>query len=250
MVIKAGRAGSARSGGSVWAEPELVSEITKWCAEGGAFIGADEPSAVPGFSDYFRLAPVLGVDEDTGARVTHGRWAFTPVTAETAADPELADALRKGIIPAGATVKARACRFLTDGKAEVLAAAKALTSEVPAVSLTGGIAQAAGTTDDTPAVPALTVKRFGKGKGIYLGGFSYSPENVRMLQNLILFAAGEPIDGAYTTTTPVTECTFFPEAGKIVVINNTDQPQETKVRVPGGEIAVAIKPYGTVFAEV
>ncbi len=250
VVINAGRALSAWSGGDAWADPELVAVLTKWCAEGGAFIGVDEPSAVPGFGDYFRMAPVLGVDEDTGARVTHGRWAFEPVTAETAADEELADALRRGLVPAGATVKARACRFLTDGTAAVLAAAKVLSSEVPAECTSGEIAAAAGVTDDTPAVPALTVKSFGRGKGIYLGGFSYSPANVRMLQNLILFAAGEKVDQAYTTVNPVTECTFFPEAGRIVVINNTAEPQETAVRTPDGETGVALKPYGTSFIEV
>lgn len=63
----------------------------------------NEPSAVEGYDTYFRMAHVLGIDEDTGARVCHGRWIF-----ETA-DPE-------HLIPEGAGVEAKENRYLTDGK--------------------------------------------------------------------------------------------------------------------------------------
>lgn len=77
VVINAGYAGSAWSGGDNWKDDEVVTILTKWVHDGGAFIGVNEPSATEGYDTYFRMAHVLGIDEDTGARVCHGRWSFT-----------------------------------------------------------------------------------------------------------------------------------------------------------------------------
>ena len=55
---------------------KVVEAITKWVYEGGCFIGIGEPSATSGYDTFFRLAQVLGVDEDNGARVCHGKWEY------------------------------------------------------------------------------------------------------------------------------------------------------------------------------
>lgn len=54
------------------------------------------------------MARILGVDEDTGARVCHGRW---PVQAEPV----------DGLIPDGATLKTHDHLYMTDGGTRVLA---------------------------------------------------------------------------------------------------------------------------------
>lgn len=54
---------------------------------------------------------------------------------------------------------------------------------------------------------------FGRGLGIYMGGFSYTAENTRMLLNLLLYAGGEALDGLYLTDNPCTECAYYPAAG-------------------------------------
>lgn len=76
VVINAGYAGSAWSGGDNWKDEEVVSKLTEWVYNGGTFIGVDEPSAVAGYDTYFRMAHVLGIDEDTGARICHGKWQY------------------------------------------------------------------------------------------------------------------------------------------------------------------------------
>ena len=86
----------------------LVTALSAWVAQGGVLIGVNEPTAVPGWGDYFRMARALGVDEDTGARVCHGRW---PVQAD----------LVEGLIPEGATLCTRDHLYLTDGETRVLA---------------------------------------------------------------------------------------------------------------------------------
>ncbi|MDE5589636.1 MAG: 1,3-beta-galactosyl-N-acetylhexosamine phosphorylase, partial [Acetatifactor sp.] len=109
VVINAGYAGSAWSGGENWKDDELVTLLTEWVHRGGTFLGVNEPSAVEGYDYYFRMAHVLGIDEDTGARVCHGKWSFEAEDAEK-------------LIPAGADVRSRENLYLTDGSAKVLLA--------------------------------------------------------------------------------------------------------------------------------
>lgn len=206
VVINAGRAGTAWSGGDAWHDAKLVTALNAWVAQGGVLIGVNEPSAAPGHGDYFRMARALGVDEDTGARVCHGRW---PV----AADPV------PGLIPEGAELPVREHLYLTDGDTRVLA--------------------------EQDGCPAIATHTFGKGRGVYLAGFSYSPENARMLLNLMLWAKGLPLNAAYLTTDPGTECAWFPDSRQLVVINNTDTPRTTAVHTPEGDVTVELEPFAT-----
>lgn len=130
MVINAGYAKSAWSGGDAWKDDELVEILTKWVYDGGAFLGVNEPSAVEGYDTCFRMAHVLGVDKDTGERVNHGKWDFKVEHTEKR-------------IPDGVHIRAKEGIYLTDGTAKV-------------ILQEGGM-------------PVLSVHGFGKGKGfIYL----------------------------------------------------------------------------------
>ena len=60
VVINAGRAGTAWSGGDAWHDAKLVTALNAWVAQGGVLIGLNEPSAAPGHGDYFRMARALG----------------------------------------------------------------------------------------------------------------------------------------------------------------------------------------------
>lgn len=211
VVINAGYAGSAWSGGDNWRDDELVTLLTKWVHEGGTFIGVNEPSAVEGYDNYFRMAHVLGIDKDTGARVCHGRWSFEAEDAEE-------------LLPAGATVEPKENLYLTDGRASVLMA------------------------DDEK--PLVTVNEFGKGKGIYLASFQVDQENTRMLYQLIRYAGGEGVHGLYMTDNLYTECAYYPESKKLVVINNSDREQKTTVPTEQGDRTVTIAPYDTTFIEL
>lgn len=211
VVINAGYAGSAWSGGENWKDDELVTLLTEWVHRGGTFLGVNEPSAVEGYDYYFRMAHVLGIDEDTGARVCHGKWSFEAEDAEK-------------LIPAGADVKSRENLYLTDGSAKVLLA--------------------------DGERPVITVNSFGEGKGIYLASFRISLENTRLLYQLIRYAGGEGLSGLYMTDNLYTECAYYPESGKLVVINNSDREQTTTVPTRAGERTLTIAPYDTVFVEL
>lgn len=150
VVINAGRAGDAWSGGDAWRSDRLVEAVTRFVCEGGSFIGVGEPSAVPGYSTYFRLANILGVDEDTGARVCHGRWQ--------------SDVVQSPVPIAEDTLRMNPDLYLTDGKASVLA------KKGDAI--------------------AMTLNHFGRGKAVYMSGFRVSDESTSMLLHLLLYLSG------------------------------------------------------------
>ncbi len=196
VLINAGRAGDAWSGGDVWKDPQLQVCISKWVYEGGTFIGVGQPSAAEGTDTFYRLANVLGVDEDTGAKVCHGKWTFDT------ADPQ-------GLVPEGCALPVRGGRFLTDGKAQVL------------LSHDG--------------YPDLTRYRFGKGLGFYLSGYSYSPENTRLLFNLITAHTGKRAEELlYISKDPKADCAYFPEEKTLVAVNLTMKDLETQITLPDG----------------
>ena len=207
VVINAGRAGDAWSGGDAWKSDKLVEKLTQFVYNGGAFIGVNEPSAVPNYHTFFRMAHVLGIDEDTGARVCHGKWQYS-------VDSSLP------ITVAADGFKENSHLYLTDGKAKVLR--------------------------DGSGCPQMTVNRFGKGLGVYLSDFARSNEANRMLLDLLLYAANLSGKAPYITDDCRAEAAYYPASHALIVINNADEPVDTFVSLPDGEgLAVSLKPLET-----
>src|SRR5690606_27040472 len=78
--------------------------------------------------------------------------------------------------------------------------------------------------------PQLTVNRFGRGRAVYSSGFKFSPDNTRLLHRAVYWAAQhEDAWGAWQTDNVRTEATYFPKAGKLVVINNAGSDETTTV---------------------
>lgn len=204
VVINAGASGTAWSGGEAWKDPEVVEKLTEWVYEGGRFLGINEPSAVEGFDTCFRMAHVLGIDKDTGARVSHGKWSF--------------DVLQeKELLVEGSTIKPKENMYLTDGEARVLAAEEGKLM--------------------------MTSYSFGQGLGIYLSSFRYTPDNTRLLLNLLQY--GDKVDGCgkYLTDNPLTECAYYPESRTLYVINNSNEMQKTAVDTDYGRVEFELEPY-------
>ncbi len=145
VCINAGFTGSAWSGGEAWANPKLVSTITKWVYEGGVLLGVDEPSGLAGGANHFRLANLFGIDLDTGAKVNHGRINFT-----------IEDASMKQL-PTGIKVKGNI--YLLDEDTSVYL--------------------------EEDGKPLLSKKQVGKGKAWYLTDFVYNNTNTAFLKELI-----------------------------------------------------------------
>ncbi len=210
VVINAGFAGSAWSGGYKWDDAEVVTKLTEWVAKGGAFIGVGEPSAVRGYDTYFRMAHVLGMDEDTGARISHGKYSF---------EVDYDDA-----VVSGTTIEPMDKVYITDGETKVLMA--------------------------DAGVPTITTHRFGKGMGVYLASFRHDEVNNRTLLNLILEAAGESLDQKYVTDNALCECCYYPGDKQLVIINNADTAQTTTVKTDAGDKTETIAPFDTVIIKL
>ena len=211
VVINAGYAGSAWSGGDNWKDEDVVSKLTEWVYNGGTFIGVDEPSAVAGYDTYFRMAHVLGIDEDTGARICHGKWQYEVQPVD-------------GLMPEGSSIRGRSGLYLTDGNARVVA--------------------------EADGAPAMTVNDFGNGKGIYMSHYNISLENTRMLFNTILLAGGEALDGEYITDNPYTECAYYPASNMLVIINNSGETQTASVKTEAGVKSATLEAYDTAIIQM
>ena len=205
VVINAGCAGDAWSGGEAWRSDRLVEELTRFVYEGGAFIGVKEPSAVPGYHTFFRMAQVLGIDKDTGARVCHGRWKFDVAEAPFTLCPE--------------AVGCDDRLYLTDGGAKVLV--------------------------ERNGVPQMTMNRFGKGTGVYLSDFHVSQESTRMLLELLLHLTGVNPAELCLSDRPDVETAWFPADRTLVVVNGQEAPVSTVIHTPDGELSLSLEPMET-----
>ncbi|SFD10155.1 1,3-beta-galactosyl-N-acetylhexosamine phosphorylase [Butyrivibrio sp. YAB3001] len=212
VIINAGIAGSAWSGGDNWNNPAIEEVLTKWVYNGGSFIGINEPSAVEGHDTVFRMSSVLGVDKNTIEKICHGKWTYEIEHVER-------------LIPNGTIIPQKCKVHLTDGKAHVLL--------------------------DNNKEPVFTVNNFGKGKGIYLSSFETNTVNNRFLLNLLLFASDMPLDQPFLTDNIYTECAYFPTSKKLIVINNSSEKQSVTVKLNSGSVTIKnLAPFDTVIKKI
>ncbi len=208
VIINAGIAGTAWSGGSAWEDAEIIEKITAWTSEGGVFIGVNQPSACHGYDTYYRMAHVLGVDEDLGDRVSHGKWKFeTKQVREIPLD--------------GCSIKVKNNRYLYHEDAVVLT--------------------------EMNGIPGLTINPYKKGYGVYLPSFEVSLSTTRMLMDIILYCTGNGNQAEYITDNNRMECAYYPVSRMLVVINNSDTIQKTSIHTMVGVVTTEVESYDTKF---
>ncbi len=203
VLLCAGEAGDAWSGGDAWNNPDVTAEITRFVYEGGSLLGVQEPSATEGLDTRFALAPVFGVDQNRGEYACHMPWPF-----ET----------KKAPFP----VAEGACRK-TDGIR--------LIDPDTEVYLADG------------ETPLMTMHAFGKGKAAYWGGFAYSPAAARMLLDMLLCLTGRDGALAGICDHPMAECAWFPSSRTLALINNGETELRVSARYPAGTETVTLKPF-------
>lgn len=229
VVINGGPAGTAFSGGDVWKDPRLVETLRAWVRGGGAFVGVGEPSACPWQGRFFQLADVLGVDEERYQTLSVDKY-FPPVTPEhfITADVHLEDGVLEAAARAGYAGNVSGCGGGVGANiggidfGEPVANTYPINEDVTLIRADDGQVQ-------------LAVNDYGKGRGVYVSGLPYSAANARLLERILFHASrNEERYDAWSSTNPECEVAHFPEAGLYCVINNTDRPQSTDVRLPGG----------------
>lgn len=236
VIINAGFAGSAWSGGDYWKDSRVLTALTSYAAAGGCVLGVFQPSAVEGYMTGFRLAEVLGVDQDMGERCCHGRIACEKESGWL----ERLTVFGQGENGTGCRAEEIADRFeavngiyLTDFTTQVLA-------EDVMLSPIG----------EEVHIPKLTLHPYGKGCGMYLSHFVYSPENSRFLLELLLHAVGKEGCGAQLGDDVYCEAAYFPASKKAVAVNSSGNERRFRITLGGVEKELRLEPYGSEIVDV
>lgn len=206
VIINAGTAGSAWSGGSAWSKPSVVAAIRTWAAKGGGFIGIEEPTAAasPLATSFFQLADVLGVDRDTG-----DRSCVLPRRADAVpSHPLLAD----GAMPPQAPVRG--------------------------VHVLGRNVVVAHVVDGTPVA---TLAPYGAGQAIYLAGISQGAGQARLVDNAILLATGRKRTHPWAEDAAV-DVARFARSKTLVLANSSARSVRTLVHSGGDAHEIYLEP--------
>ena len=212
VILNAGRLDSAWCGGAYWKNEKVIEALSSWVANGGGFIGIGEPSACLHSSQYFQLSGVLGLDRQIAQNFGNPMRQYTKAELDHFI---LEDA--KGEIDFGDDID-NIC--VNDKNTQVLV--------------------------DKDNSPKIATHRFDKGRAIYLSGFKFTPANSRLLHRSLLWAAGQTDEfKPWTCSNVFTDCAWFPNSQKLVVVNSSDDRQETKIYDSKGDIiSVSVKPHG------
>ncbi|EEG72406.1 1,3-beta-galactosyl-N-acetylhexosamine phosphorylase [[Clostridium] hylemonae] len=193
VIINAGDAGTAFSGGEEWLDEKLITTVRRWIHEGGGFVGVGDPSAVHRGGRFFQLADVLGVDKELG---------FTLST-----DKYFKDALDTHFITEDRT----GCFDFGESRHDIYA----LSASTEIIEYSDNEVH-------------LAANAYGSGRGVYIAGLPYSYENTRLLMRVLYFAAHKEESFLRWYADNVNcEVNAYPESGKYAILNNSNEEQTT-----------------------
>lgn len=199
VIINAGDANTAYSGGEAWLNPELQAAIRRFVYNGGGFIGVGEPTACSFGGRYFQLADVLGVDEEIGLTLSNDKYNIE----------EQAHAITDGISTFDYGEDKKNIYALDSATVLDIAFSDRFKRSVNVGEV------------------KMAVNEYGKGRSFYITGIPYSFENARLLYKAMVWCAGKELNRCYADNVCV-ECNYYPETGKYAIVNNSDKPQTTK----------------------
>lgn len=195
VVINAGQADTAFSGGKNWTDPEVVSAIRRWVDAGHGFVGVGEPSAHDHSGKFFQMSDILGVERERGFTLSANKYFFTPCENHFILE-DATQAFKYG---------------------EIVNNIYALHENTEIVSMSGR--------DIT-----IAANQYGKGRGVYLSGLPFSPENVRILYRTLFYAAGKEKEMyRWYSSNYNCEVNVYETGKRVAIINNTGIEQRTTI---------------------
>lgn len=220
VLINAGPAGSAWSGGAAWANPELVAAVTRFVADGGGLLGIEQPAALDraeaaGRLNRIQLAPVLGVDIDAGDRhvLVRRRYSIDPVS-----DPHTAIFAQVDPERVFEGIEAPSGVLLSRSGVTVLA--------------------------ERDGLPIATASEFGRGRAVYFANYRHGADAARALANAVFWSAGRAVEG-HIAIDPRVDVAYFPASGKVLVANSSLETVATEILRNGNVVAeVTLEPAG------
>ena len=196
VIINAGDAYTAFSGGYIFEDEEVLTNLREFVYNGGGFIGVGEPSAHHmNNGRFFQLADVLGVDREIGFSQSNNKYFINPVESH----------------------------FITeDFEGEY--------------DFGEGMKNIYATTENTQVIEYsdhevhMAANEYGKGRAFYIAGLPYSTQNTRLLKRAIHYVSHkeDKLKKYYADDIRV-EVAAFPNLGKYAVINNSLEDVTTTV---------------------
>ncbi|NLC05426.1 MAG: 1,3-beta-galactosyl-N-acetylhexosamine phosphorylase [Erysipelothrix sp.] len=207
VILNAGDAMTAFSGGEVWKNPDLTAKIREFVYKGGGFVGIGQPSFYEYQGRSFQLADVLGVDQELGFSLSSDKY-FDQVTENHFITKDIVD------YDFGESMKNI---YSVDSKTEIL---EYSNEEIH-----------------------LSSHDYGAGRGVYIAGMPYSPQNSRLLLRALLYAGHkESVEEETFTSNPLTELNGYETNPMWALVNNTNEPQETVLTLFGKSETINLKP--------
>ena len=194
VIINAGDAGTAFSGGEEWLDEKLVTTIRQWVYNGGGFVGVGDPTAVHHGGRFFQLADILGVDKELGFTLSTDKYS------KTALDSHFITEDRNSDFDFG------------ESKHDIYA----LSAATEIIEYSNNEVH-------------MAANAYGKGRGVYISGLPYSYENTRLLMRAMFYAASkEDRYHIWYADNLNCEVNAYPESGKYAILNNSNETQTTK----------------------
>lgn len=217
VIVNAGDAMTAFSGGEEWMDEELVTMIRKWVYNGGGFVGIGEPSAVHNGGRFFQLADVLGVDKELGFTLSTDKYFKEEIGNHFIRED------RTAAFDFGEGMKNV---YALDGDTEIV---EYSNHEVH-----------------------VAAHAYGKGRGVYIAGLPYSYENTRLFMRSLYYAAAKENQMTIWYADNLNcEVHAYPEAGKYAILNNSNQEQKTAVYDgQGNKVTITMKPCEIIWKEI
>lgn len=193
VIINAGDAGTAFSGGEEWLDEKLLTAVRKWIYNGGGFIGVGEPSAVHHGGRYFQLADVMGIDKELGFTLSTDKYYKEALNTHFITEDRTAD------------------YDFGESKHDIYA----LTEKTEIIEYSSNEVH-------------LAANTYGQGRGVYISGLPYSYENTRLLMRALYYAAHkEDKFHIWYADNLNCEVNAYPESGKYAILNNSNETQTT-----------------------
>lgn len=209
VIINAGDAGTAFSGGDVWKNEKLVAMVREWIYRGGGFVGIGEPTAVTQGGHFFQLADALGVDKELGFTLHTDKYFHATVDQH----------------------------FITEDVVEELNFGEGMKNIYATKESTQIISYGDGEVH-------MSSHAYGDGRSVYLAGLPYSEQNTRILMRSLYYAANkEEQFKVWYADNLYCEVHAYPQSGKYAILNNTGRPQTTNVfDGEGHQTSVTLEP--------
>lgn len=198
VIINAGDAYTAFSGGKVWLDERLQVAIRSFVYNGGGFIGVGEPTACSANGRYFQLADVLGVDEEIGYTLSNDKYNIQKVS----------HALTDGMAAFDYGEDKKNIYALDGAKVLDIVFSDRFKRNVNVGEV------------------KMALNEYGKGKSFYITGIPYSFENARLLYKAMCCVCGKDLHVSYSSNA-LTECNYYPTSGKYAIVNNSGDVQTT-----------------------